>query len=78
MNLGEYLKAKQKIEQLSQEANRSEGAINQLLSQLEALGIENAEQAENYVKKLEKEIEDKEKYYNKLLEDWNKEYADSI
>ena len=75
----QYNDLTEKIEFAKQMSNKAHGAVEQLLSQLKAeFNINSLEEGEEQVKKINKEIKDKEKIIEQKLNEFQKKWKDVL
>lgn len=67
MNLSQFTRVKQELEQLKGSQNRLAGERAQLMKRLEELGCETVKQARRLLRQLEDEQQDQEEKYAKAL-----------
>ena len=77
--LDRYQKMKRKADELRREADRAEGALEQLMEKLkEDFDCDTLEEAEQLSKRLEKEAKEAEEQFDVAVEEFEEEWGDEL
>lgn len=79
MNLAEFTKLKEEVENLKRQEAKAQGALGQLQSQLKKeFGCATIKEAKKLQLKLEKELEKAEKEYEVALKEFRNKWKDKL
>lgn len=79
MNLDEYTSLRREVERKQREADRAQGALEQVKKQLkEEFACTSLEEAEKLLRQLERKCEKQEALLDKELAEWKKKYGGSL
>lgn len=70
----EFLRLKKEVDRLQREKDKADGAIDQLMKELEQFGCSSLEEAKQLLKKLEREERETERKFTKLFKRFNKRW----